>query len=551
MNTLTIECRQKEANLVNKNGDYEVIIPNKIQIEEGDAIVVRNSFIDTEATESQKLVIPDEGLKLTITNLKYLVNWDGTDKKSFETPTDAFPPDGELYAYCHATTTPVNCSEIVSQELEYGGPVATGQDIPWGGGNVTYTYTDFNTGTPQKKVIGIRKLNYDANDKYTIPVNIFFDNTKPTNIAYNFAYNPQFTTPIAPLERSVTEALLNVVTESQTIEIEGGNYDPEDLVVVMNRELQKNRPTGGALVNSPILTATESSGVSTFKFVNFTKNEVFQTENKAYWVGTSDFEFSYIPNSKQFSVNRIHMAYYDSGNEAVGFIPFGGTDTLVTKNSGIMFTNLECELRTSGAPFDFWSGVLGFDLDHGSPNNILATYTSEAGTLGAAPNRRPVFSRFQDGINMTSGYSGLNAVVIKNGTDPFNFVPTSIPATGIFSTSTDVTPIIGKASSLNAQDAFGYFLVEVKAGFGNDFYTPLNNQSSVRAIVSRYYSVNSYTSGTEADSIVYRHNGDPMMLSSFKIRILDSLKNVATNIGEDNTIFIGIIKADKKSLGPK
>ena len=76
MNTLTIECRQKEANLINSNGDFQTIIPNKIMIEEGDAIVVRNSFIDTEATESQKLVIPDEGLKLTIKSLKYLVNWD-------------------------------------------------------------------------------------------------------------------------------------------------------------------------------------------------------------------------------------------------------------------------------------------------------------------------------------------------------------------------------------------------------------------------------------------------------------------------------------------
>lgn len=550
MNTLTVECRQKEANLVNQNGDYEVIIPNKIQIEEGDAIVVRNSFIDTEATESQKLVIPDEGLKLTITNLKYLVNWDPTDKKSFETPTDPFPADGELYSYCHETTVPANCSEIVNQVLEYGGPVGSGNIVPWAGGSVTFSFTDFNTGQATQKKIGIRLLSYPAEDKYTYPINIFFDNTKPLNIAYNFK-DPDFTQPIAPLERGVTEALLNVVTEQQEIEIDGGNYDPEDLVVVMNRELQKNRPTGGALVNSPILTATESSGVSTFKFVNFTDNKVFQTENKAYWVGTSDFEFSYIPNSKQFSVNRIHMAYYDSGNESVGFIPFSGTDKLVTKNSGIMFNNLECEIRTTGENFDFWSGVLGFDLDHTSPTCILAKYASEGGTSGGAPNRRPVFKDFEDGVNMTSGFSGLNAVVIKNGTDPFNFVPTSIPASGIFSTSTDVTPIIGKASSLNAQDAFGYFLVEVKAGFGNDFYTPLNNQSSVRAIVSRYYSVNSYTSGTEADSIVYRHSGDPMMLSSFKIRILDSLKNVATNIGEDNTVFIGIIKADKKALGPK
>ena len=548
MDTLTIECRQKESGIVNSNGDYETIIPNKIQIEEGDAIVVRNSFIDTEATESQKLVIPDEGLKLTIKSLKYLVNWDGTNKKDFEVPSDPFPTDGELYSYCHQNSAPSDCKEIVAQQLNYAGPSAPGQDVDWGEGTVTYNYTDFNTGTPQKKVVTIPKFSYPSQDQYTIPLNIYFDSTKDFKITSSFKV-PEFNQLLAPTENSVTEALLNVITRPQEIEIPGGNYDPEDLVVVMNRELQKNNPPVGEIVDSPILTKTEATGVSGFKFVNFTKNKVFQTDSQSYWVGTSDFEFSYIPNSKQFSVNRIHMPYYDSGSEAVGFLPFSGNDTLITKNSGIMFYNLECELKTSGAPFDFWSGVLGFDLDRNSPNCILASYTSEVGTLGGAPTRRPVFQRFTDGINMTGGYSGLNAVVIKNGTDPFNY-PATVPATGIFSTSTDTSPIIGKASSLNAQDSFGYFLVEVRAGFGNDFFTPDNNQSSVRAIVSRYYSVDSYTSGTEADSIVYRHRGDPMLLSSFKIRILDSLKNVASNIGEDNSIFIGIIKADK-TLGPK
>jgi hypothetical protein len=550
MNTLTVECRQKEANLVNKNGDYEVIIPNKIEIEEGDAIVVRNSFIDTEATESQKLVIPDEGLKLTIKSLKYLVNWDGTDKKDYEVPADPFPTDGQLYSYCNVDASPSNCKEIVTQQLNYAGPSAPGSDVSWGEGSVTYEYTDFNTGQPDKKIINLPNLRFPSQDKYTIAVNVYFDGTQPIKITPNFGTPSELNQLIAPLENDVTEALFTVAVDSQEIEIEGGNYDPEDLVVVMNRQLQANNPNAGEIVDSPILTFTEASGVSVKKFVNFTENKAFQTENKSYWVGTSDFEFSYIPNSKQFSVNRIHMPYYDSGNEAVGFLPFGGDDTLVTKNSGIMFYNLECVLRTSEKPFDFWSGVLGFNLDTSSANCILAKYEPETGTLGGAPTRRPVFRDFQDGINMTSGYSGLNAVVIKNGTDPFNY-PATVPPTGIFSTSTDVTPIIGKASSLNAQDAFGYFLVEVKAGFGNDFYTPLNNQNSVRAIVSRYYSVNSYTSGTEADSIVYRHNGDPMMLSSFKIRILDSLKNVASNIGEDNTIFIGIIKAPPKPVEPK
>jgi hypothetical protein len=547
MNTLTIECRQKEANLVNQNGDYEVIIPNKIQIEEGDAIVVRNSFIDTEATESQKLVIPDEGLKLTIKSLKYLVDWDATDKQDIG--GGAHTADGELYSYCGLVASPSDIKEVISLTIEYSGPTGGGGDVNWGDGTITLEYTNIE-GNPDKFVINVDALDYPGFDQQRFDLAVYYDSSKPFKIVPDLL-GGAFTQIDTPETKDVTDDLFSVDVETQEIEIEGGNYDPEDLVVVMNRELQANNPTGGALVDSPILTSTESAGVSTYKFVNFTSNKAFETNNKSYWVGSSDFEFSYIPNSKQFSVNRIHMPYYDTGNEAVGFIPFSGTDKLVTKNSGIMFFDLQAELRTSGTPFPFWTKTLGFNLNRASPECILAGYNAVDSNIDGAPVRIPRFTRFTDGINMTSGFSGLNAVVIKNGTDPFNYPPSAIPATGIFSTSTDVTPIIGKASSLNAQDSFGYFLVEVKAGFGNDFYTPLNNQSSVRAIVSRYYSVNSYTSGTEADSIVYRHNGDPMMLSSFKIRILDSLKNVASNIGEDNTIFIGIIKADKKTLEPK
>ncbi len=541
MDTLTIECRQKEANVVNNNGDYEVIIPNKVEIEEGDAIIVRNSFIDTEATESQKLVIPDD-ITLTIKSLKYLVDWDNTDKQNLA-GAGTHTANGELYSYCNYTSTPGNIKEITRQVVEYVGPRGGG-NVNWGDGFITYEYTDI-FGNPATHKLVVDALDYPQDDIEFYPQAIYYDSSKPLKITNDM--NPAFTGVDAPDTKAINNDLYSVDLQTLEIEIPAGNYDPEDLVVVMNRQLEANNPTGGALVDSPILTSTESTGVSVKKFVNFTSNSAFETNNKSYWVGSSDFEFSYIPNSKQFSVNRIHMAYYDSGNEAVGFIPFSGTDKLVTKNSGIMFDDLQAEVKATGANFDFWSGILGFNLNRASADCILASYSGVDADLNGQPARLPRFTRFTDGINMTSGFSGLNAVVIKNGTDPFNYPPSAIPATGIFSTSTDVTPIIGKASSLNAQDAFGYFLVEVKAGFGNDFYTPANNQSSIRAIVSRYYSVNSYTSGTEADSIVYRHKGAPMMLSSFKIRILDSLKNVASNIGEDNTVFIGIIKAPPKA----
>jgi replicative DNA helicase len=101
-------------------------------------------------------------------------------------------------------------------------------------------------------------------------------------------------------------------------------------------------------------------------------------------------------------------------------------------------------------------------------------------------------------------------------------------------------------SSLNQQFAFGYFLVEIQSKFLNDFYTIDQNRSNIKAIVSRYYSLDSYTTGNEQGSAVYTHEGPPMTLSSFNCRILDSDKNLATNIGDDSTIFLEIIKAPKE-----
>ena len=107
------------------------------------------------------------------------------------------------------------------------------------------------------------------------------------------------------------------------------------------------------------------------------------------------------------------------------------------------------------------------------------------------------------------------------------------------------TSVLASAQKIN----YGYFLVEVSAHFNNDFRTPNDKKASVVAIVSRYYELNSFTSSDTSNSVVYTHKGAPMLLSSFRCRILDSEKNLAENIGKDNTIFLEIVKSsqvDKK-----
>ena len=77
--------------------------------------------------------------------------------------------------------------------------------------------------------------------------------------------------------------------------------------------------------------------------------------------------------------------------------------------------------------------------------------------------------------------------------------------------------------------------------FKNNFLTPDNNYRSIQQIVNRYYELNSYTAG-EGGQLVYQHVGEPVLLQSFHVRVLTSEKELAPNIGDDNTVHLQLIK---------
>ena len=101
-----------------------------------------------------------------------------------------------------------------------------------------------------------------------------------------------------------------------------------------------------------------------------------------------------------------------------------------------------------------------------------------------------------------------------------------------------------KGKSIDALNQFGYYLIEINSQFKNNFMTEDNNYNHIQQIVNRYYELNSYTSG-ESGQIVYQHTGEPTLLQSFHCRILTSDKQLATNVGDDNTIHLQIVKAPK------
>ena len=177
---------------------------------------------------------------------------------------------------------------------------------------------------------------------------------------------------------------------------------------------------------------------------------------------------------------------------------------------------------------------MGFD------DTIYPEYSFSESQLGTGTNY--LVPNFVLNNNVTT--SGLvTADTFVDKQTPFQ-VPTTFPFfSSIGATQTRV--LNAGNSVLDSDAAFGYYVVEVASKFKNNFFTPDNNYRNIQSIVSRYYELNSYTSGTTSGSLIYTHSGESQLLESFRCRILDSDKNLAVNIGDDNTIHLAIIKAPR------
>jgi hypothetical protein len=295
--------------------------------------------------------------------------------------------------------------------------------------------------------------------------------------------------------------------------------------------------------------------------------------NNALLVGATQMVLDYDDSAKQFMWSYIHMPY-DGGAASSGLVESAGVlnsknlvnnngePFAVSRNSGIFFTDFKQQefigddvvigkdgngrLSISGGQardFDFLNAACGFitkDLITAikpvpNPPNI-GTFTINV--LNMPEN-------LTAGVKTTSGYFGLDAIVDRADADEWWHPPVAGDS-GFFSNITGMTiPIYNDEKSGGKDDhlTFGYFLIDINAQFNSEFTGAKYQSDNIRAIVSRYYQQNSYTIGSGADSVPYIHRGDPVMLSSFRCRILSGDKKLAPNLEEDNTLILEVIKA--------
>ena len=566
MSNIVIECRNKEAQNSIQNGDWTTVLPENIMLNPRDQVLIKSSFIDTQQSSTSKILI-EEDINLKIDFGFYQVNY---------------------------TNTPV-----WYVDYNTGNQIVTGQDLEnrvltyeqAGGGNLVmvteYSLISSKEGSREATIL------FETRDGEGNPQN--FEITIPplgVNYAYEinellgklidstFGIQPnivleEYGLKLNSFHTGATDGLKVMLPHIETKEIKlpKGNYDPDELVEYINKEFNQNESPGDSvfitqadalLQESRHIQSRYHTGGNNTR--DFTLSKVVGTDlpykikimedyptiadtDNDLFFGASQFEISFSQATKTYSIDYIHTPHYYQGNAVVEFTESSlntGQFTWVNKSGGIWIDRLYATTDSTGKPFDFWEGVLKFDV-----NSIQTKFTyADYSDATAGEMLIPQTSNLEDGKGTTGGLVTNDSALKKDyviGTegDLSGFaVPSSDQiGDGLFS-STDVTTTAGITglSAIDNIDSFGYYLIEVKSQFKNDFLTPNNNFRAISQVVSRYYEVNSYTSG-ESGQIIYEHSGEPMLLQSFHCRILQSDKTVPKFIGDDNTIHIQIIKA--------
>ena len=546
MTSKIIELSQNTAQVVNANGDYNVALPynSDLVLTAGDTLVMKSAFIDTEAQSDQKIVIAND-IELTM-QFYYYYMYSRADGLIAIATTTIPTIDCKPWLLCINDSVNPNLYNMTSirntiQHFSHMDNPTTGHII------VDYfdAANNKHRDTFQTPETMIRD---GANDYSITTCNITYDKSKPILFeVYPQTQAGQYVSSVNT-EAQISTGAWTPVIGTKKMTVRKGNYSPTQLSVEMNRNLQ----VGADMSNNVNQYATESPFIIVpvaapreYGLVNAAGTEIMVLDGTLL-LGASQIEIEYMADTFQFSFNFLHMPYFTTpvavgsggsgvAETAVGYLKEGANYLSINKNSGIVFTNLTAIENGKNAN-TFWTETLGFDIT----TSGLIVSTTQANITYGTPTQVPRLNQeLLDGKNITGGFFPISAQLNRTAVDWFNAaISAGVQPSTFLSTSTDTFNIVGSQATISGQQfAYGYFLVEVNGNFNTDFYS-VDSTPNIMAIISRYYELNSFTSGTSDDSLVYTHVGDPVTLSSFAIRVLTPSRKLADNLGKNTSIFL-------------
>ena len=558
MASTIIECRNKESESIIANGDWTTSLNENILIEDGDEIIIKDSYIDTQQTSSQKILL-EEDLRLII-------------------DAGFYQPDLKQEQYIPYGGPPVPAptfkNRILCREINGG----VGSAITKNYVLTTLTKSEkseivditFSWTSPDPDLNNSRRLKLPfllPNQKYRVPQLVGVYLTQADGISTDKPLS-DYGLKIEELSYTNAEFYLVQIPYTRKIEIfiPKGNYSPDQITELINfkvnqndlsanlfpttdenilqtaRQIQSRFHTGALNTSEFTLCDTESGLAPSEPFKIEVMRDYPTVSGTVYdiFFGGSIFELSYDTPSSQFSIKYAHTPFYYQNQIAIQLnADASGKIFSTNKANGNFFYQLSAINIQSGTVNNFWSETLGFDLEA-----VIPTFNYIEIPVGASNLLVPSSSGLIDGQSITGGNNSVDGVIDKN--DPYK-VNTAYPQNISTDPGTTISIVGNSSNALDQQSAFAYYLIEINSQFKNEFLTPDNNYRNIQQIVNRYYELNSYTSGQDGQ-IIYQHKGEPILLQSFHCRILTSEKELAPNIGDDNTIHIEVIKGSQAAV---
>ena len=355
-------------------------------------------------------------------------------------------------------------------------------------------------------------------------------------------------------------------------------YPPEDY----------NEEGSAFLQTTQNYNSTGPDGNPSFSFVDCSSKApsnilTFSTVDKYFMFGSNQVEILYDSDLKRFRFNYLHYPLTADSTNAPALVAQiswvsdgaanptytrsyddGSINQIVSSYAGVFFTLLE--------PRSLFENILGFDYTNESiivPIDDLSSITNtfSGGQIINNNGITPVtytevhtpFMTLSYGRNITRQNVTIGDVVgiQSDYTQPIPFdygnghQPESSNENGRIAIEEDqVLSIIASTigEQVGVQDS-GFYIVEIEIGMQYNTNIGSISQSSsqssfsrhIRTVVDRYYSANSYTS-TAGNNINYIHYGTSTQITSVKVRIYNSDGSIISHIGNDNTIFLKVIK---------
>jgi hypothetical protein len=601
---VTIELRNKDAYRGNPNleltpGDWTTTLSDQLVLNDGDSIYVKQSFIDTEASSSREIDIPED-ITLHLEHAYYLNKFPDftidNDDYALEVKNGVASIDaGQLMLACEkytSDTVPPGYGVIKQITWQIKNKKLI-KPFTWSLGGIGLDGNIFHTEPKQifNTIPSGNTLSVDVNIPYRIADEVAFTKYKGAS-----NYEEQFDLGLQPplvnvlknetdfdlvksvyliIAAEISNRHFTLKQETTDIKLPAGNYDPTDLCTIINRELNKNAPpvnknfvqtqflktsnkiefpTPDATVfidNSGIDAETDGVGIYQFIKTVVHNNAIKTVEELLY--GASKVLLDFNVGQGLFSFTYMHTPFYYQGAEATGNnanTPFPNGYT-INKSGGVIFTSLTATSDKFGNRVSFWDEQLGFNVDVTDPNSIVQSPTLYSDTITGI--EVPRFNGLEDGKNITGNFTGADSLIKKSTsiTTPEFLFTSNTTAPNTFNASTYTLPVLAQQPIFQQNTSFGYYLLEIDTNFESQFLDTTSTNKKIKSVVSRFFERASYTAGTSDGSLIYTHIGEPQILSSFSCRILTSDKVLATNVGVDNTIFLQLQRAVPAIQSPK